>query len=118
MNQQQAQLQSVDISNDTNEEIQFVDNALPSRIKSTDICLIERIAQGQFSSVWKSRCHNYLEGDDAPEYAIKIFAGHQKTAWQNEKDIFNVMCASNENILTFFGADISDGIYDALDFEL
>ena len=82
---------------------------LPSRIKASHISLADKIAHGQFSSVWKGRCKSATETDrellEEPEYAVKIFANMQKTAWSNEKQIYNSMTA-NENILRFFGSDI------------
>ena len=80
------------------------DVSLPSRLRASDIRLTEKIVQGQFSSVWKARCHNSM--DD--EYAIKVFSSHQKTAWSNEKDIYNSI-ALNNNVLKFFGSDIHEG---------
>jgi len=81
---------------------------LPCRIKASHISLADKIAHGQFSSVWKGRCKSATETGcvllDEPEYAVKIFASMQKTAWSNEKEIYNSMTA-NENILRFFGSD-------------
>ena len=91
----------------TNESI--LDKTMPSRLRSSDIHLIEKISLGQFSSVWKSRCNKWLDGPDAPEYAIKIFASHQKTAWSNEKDIYNSMISINDNVLKFFNSDVNEG---------
>lgn len=84
-------------------------NVMPHRLRASDIHLIEKISQGQFSAVWKSRCHSDLQKEEASEYAIKIFAGHQKTAWSNEKDIFKAMSAANDFILKFFGSDVHEG---------
>ena len=90
----------------------------PKLPKSMDIYLMEKIADGQFSSVWKGRCHKFkteskesLNKDESslknePEYAVKIFGNHQKAAWQNEKEIYYALSTSNEFILKFFGADI------------
>ena len=80
----------------------------PKLIRPSDIYLIEKIAQGQFSSVWKGRCLNNKEDDGThvPEYGIKIFSGLQKSAWSNEKDIYNSLSTTNEYILTHFNSDI------------
>ena len=73
----------------------------PRPIKATDIDLLEKIAQGQFSSVWKSVCKN----NHADFYAVKIFGGHQRSAWSNEKEIYNLLSTTNENILKYYGSD-------------
>ena len=82
---------------------------LPKNLKATDLYLIEKKAHGQFSSVWKARCLNSKSNTEAdppaPEYAIKIFASHQKSAWVNEKDIYNALSSTNPNILRYFGSD-------------
>ena len=80
----------------------------PKPLKSSDLTLIEQIATGQFSSVWKAcltQQQNMKNNDDRVEYAIKIFASSQKTAWSNEKDIYNCLITLNENILNYFGSD-------------
>jgi len=92
------------LNNDTDMQQQY-----PGRLRACDICLIEKIAQGQFSSVWKSRCHSSLQDKEAPEYAIKVFSSYQKTAWSNEKDIYNSMQSLNNNVLKYFGSDVSEG---------
>ena len=108
-NKQQANqlLSQAEASDNSIERDQSTD-FLPQRLKASDILLIGKIAQGQFSSVWRSRCHNSSEGEDTPEYAIKIFADHQKTAWSNEKDIYNTMSSSSDNVLKFYGSDINE----------
>jgi activin receptor type-2B len=92
--------------------------ALPSRIRASDLCLTEKISQGQFSSVWKARLQSTLnqEHQEAEEFAIKIFACHQKTAWSNEKQIYNSMSASNENILKYFASDIKPDVESLMQY--
>ena len=86
----------------------------PSRLKSTDIGLIERISVGQFSTVWKgrclakSKCVNGEEVIDEPDYAVKVFGAHQKSSWANEKDIYNLLSTTNEFILRYYGSDINE----------
>lgn len=77
----------------------------PTALKSTDITLIEQIALGQFSSVWKACLTEQQNTPDRSEYAIKIFSSTQKTAWSNEKDIYNCLITLNVNILKYFGSD-------------
>lgn len=84
-----------------------VDTALPRKLQATDINLLDKIAHGQFSCVWKGRCKTSDESEE-PQYAVKIFNGHQKSAWQNEKDIYNCMLTSNDNILRYYGADVNN----------
>lgn len=84
-------------------------NVMPNKLRASDIHLIEKISQGQFSSVWKARFQGDVDKDEASEYAIKIFSGHQKNAWSNEKDIFKAMSAANDFILKFFGSDVHEG---------
>lgn len=83
----------------------------PRRLKTTDIDLIEKISIGQFSSVWKGKCRRQerKEGDlDVAEYAVKVFAGHQKSAWVNERDIYNLLSTTNEFILAYYGSDVHE----------
>ncbi len=64
--------------------------------------------------MWKARCkseENTTEtktNDLPPEYAIKVFSSHQKSAWSNEKDIYNVLASTNPNILKYFGCDVHE----------
>lgn len=74
----------------------------PHALRSRDLTLIEQIAIGQFSSVWKA-C--LASTENRVEYAIKIFSHNQKAAWSNEKDIYNCLITLNENILKYFGSD-------------
>lgn len=106
-NQQTTQLQQAEVS-ETSSDKESIPDIFPQRLKAADILLLDKIAQGQFSSVWRSRCHSCLEGENSPEYAIKIFADHQKTAWSNEKDIYNTMSSTNDNVLKFYGSDINE----------
>lgn len=90
----------------------------PRRLKANDIDLVDKISVGQFSSVWKAKCrrrednnlqvkvNNNNDDDSVAEYAVKVFAGHQKSAWANEKDIYNLLSTTNEFILTYYGSDI------------
>lgn len=83
-------------------------NILPLPIRPCDIYLIEKVSQGQFSSVWKGRCLNNKEDDNqVPEYAIKIFSHLQKSSWSNEKDIYYSMSTINPYILTHFSSDLN-----------
>lgn len=83
-------------------------NTLPLPIRPCDIFLIEKVSQGQFSSVWKGRCLNNKEDDgQVPEYAIKIFSQMQKSSWSNEKDIYHSMSTINPYILTHFSSDLN-----------
>lgn len=82
----------------------------PSRLKSTDIGLVEKISVGQFSTVWKGRClakHNETDGGEL-DYAVKVFGAHQKTSWANEKDIYNLLSTANEFILRYYGSDVNE----------
>lgn len=74
--------------------------------------LIEQVAMGQFSSVWKAcliqqqqQQQQANSNEERSEYAIKIFSSSQKSAWSNEKDIYSCLITLNENILKYFGAD-------------
>lgn len=74
----------------------------PRPIKATDIDLLERVAQGQFSSVWKAVCK---QAENGGVYAVKIFAGNQRSAWSNEKEIYNLLSTTNEHIIKYYGSD-------------
>ena len=74
----------------------------PLPLKSTDLTLIEQVAIGQFSSVWKACLTN---NENRIEFAIKIFSHNQKSAWSNEKEIYNCLITLNENILKYFVSD-------------
>lgn len=82
----------------------------PRQLQTSDIYLIEKISQGQFSSVWKARCLNSKNDNspEAPEYGVKVFSGNQKSAWTNEKDIYNSLSTTNPNILKYFCSDIHE----------
>ena len=89
-----------------------------SSVRAAQINLIEKISHGQFSTVWKGVCapNKEAEEEEGKEigekgeedyYAIKIFASHQKTAWFNEKEIYNLLWSSpNVNILKYYGTDV------------
>jgi hypothetical protein len=80
-------------------------NHSTSSIKAVDINLLEKISHGQFSTVWKGERKTKTDPNEV-YYAIKIFSGSQKTAWFNEKEIYNKLVKSpNENILKYFGTD-------------
>jgi hypothetical protein len=82
----------------------------PSRLKSTDIGLVEKISVGQFSTVWKGRClakHNETDGGEL-DYAVKVFGANQKSSWANEKDIYNLLSTANEFILRYYGSDVNE----------
>lgn len=85
---------------------------LPRNLKASDLYLIEKIAHGQFSSVWKARCKTEAKQEEeksdepTPEYAVKIFANNQKSAWSNEKEIYNTLASTNPNILRYYASDI------------
>lgn len=82
-------------------------NILPRPIRPCDIYLIEKVSQGQFSSVWKGRClNNKNDNDDVPEYGVKIFSHMQKSSWSNEKDIYYSLSTINPFILTHFSSDM------------
>ncbi|CAF0810444.1 unnamed protein product [Brachionus calyciflorus] len=82
---------------------------LPSLIQPSDLYLIEKISQGQFSSVWKGKCNNNKDTEgNVPEYGIKIFSAFQKNAWSNEKDIYNSLATTNPYILTHFNSDVHE----------
>lgn len=90
----------------------------PRRLKASDIELIEKISIGQFSCVWKGRCRystDQLDGQSivndqysVPEYAVKVFGAHQKSAWSNERDIYNLLSTTNEFILKYYGSDVNE----------
>lgn len=85
--------------------------SLPRLLKTSDLYLIEKISQGQFSSVWKGRCTNSKTAepsDEIPEYGVKVFGGQQKSAWSNEKDIYNTLSTTNPNILKYFCSDVHE----------
>ena len=95
----------------------------PSQICSGDLRLVELIAQGHFSSVWRAHCPSSIldanddYGDDANKektredepvktrYAVKIFTGQQKSAWLNERSIYHAMATTHPNILKYYGCD-------------
>ncbi|RNA31614.1 Activin receptor type-2B [Brachionus plicatilis] len=82
---------------------------LPSPIKPSDIFLIEKVSQGQFSSVWKGRClNNKQDCGEVPEYGIKIFSHMQKSSWSNEKEIYHALATINPFILTHFSSDLNE----------
>ena len=85
----------------------------PKPLRASDLTLIEQVAMGQFSSVWKacltdhkqSTADNEEGNSNSMQYAIKIFTSSQKSAWSNEKDIYSCLITLNENILKYFSAD-------------
>ena len=82
------------------------DGCIPARLRAQDLKLVENIAHGKLSTVWKARCRND-ESASPFEYAVKIFTPHQKSSWVNEREIFNILSMSmNENILKFISADM------------
>jgi hypothetical protein len=83
---------------------------LPSRIKSTDLHLIEKIASGQFSNVWRARCVQAAAGgcNEVEEYAVKVFFSNQKASWLNEREIYHLLSTTNEFILKYYGADVAE----------
>ncbi len=84
-------------------------------MRASDLTLIEQIAIGQFSSVWKACLTEQQQQQQQPsqkneenssmQYAIKIFNSSQRTAWSNEKDIYSCLITLNENILKYFSSD-------------
>lgn len=85
-------------------------NELPKCLQPVDLNLISKVASGQFSSVWKAICKSSQLSDESkdkeqvPLYAVKVFPNQNKSAWQNEKDIYNCLHTVHENILRYYGA--------------
>ena len=79
-----------------------------SSINIENIKLIQEIAHGQFSKVWKAK---FLT--DLPDIcvtnedlcAVKVFQSYEKHSWLNEKEIYSLL-TENEFKLRFYGAEM------------
>ncbi len=79
-----------------------------SSINVENIKLIQEIAHGQFSKVWKAK---FLT--DLPDIcvtnedlcAVKVFQSYEKHSWLNEKEIYSLL-TENEFKLRFYGAEM------------
>lgn len=79
-----------------------------NRTISRDITLLERIGQGRYGQVWKSKWLEDL-------VAVKTFASNDSKSWENEINIYLTQCLRDDNILGFIAADNVDrGIYTEL----
>ena len=57
------------------------------------------IGQGRYGYVYKADYHGNV-------VAIKIFATHSRTAWENERNLYSMESTAHENIMEYIASDV------------
>jgi hypothetical protein len=92
---------------DFSKDSDIVEGQLPDRLKASDLTLINEIAHGHLSNVWRGRTKNWQP--DEIEFAVKVFTSSQRNFWLNERNIYTSLLGGHNNILKYFSVDKING---------
>ncbi|XP_070185619.1 activin receptor type-1-like [Littorina saxatilis] len=78
-------------------------SGLPQLVQQTvakRVMLVDCIGKGRYGEVWKGR----FQDEDV---AVKIFSSRDEASWRRETDIYNMCLLRHENILGYYGSDMT-----------